>query len=93
MPAAGKVPELRGGAGVLDLLAAAVVHRVRLRRGEGDDAQAVPLVRVVDRNGHDLGVASGVLVSLFWWIVAVVALVELAAWAVVLWVIAIRGLL
>jgi hypothetical protein len=93
VPAAGPVPELRGGAGIFDHLAATAVHRVRLRRGEGDDDQTVPLVRVVDRNGHDFGESPGVLVNVFWGAFWCAVVGEVVTAAVVWWVMAIRSLL
>jgi hypothetical protein len=90
VPAAGTVPELRGSAGVFDLLAATVVRRVRLRRGAGDDDQAVPRVRVVDRNGHDLGEPPGVLVSGEAWFLWSSFFALLIPWTVVLVVMAFR---
>ena len=95
LPAAGPLPELRGNAGVVDHLAAAAVHRVRVWGGHGDDDQAVPCLRVVDSNGDGFGEPPGVHVSAgqwFNWVVWFAIIGELGMWAVVVWVMAIRSL-
>jgi hypothetical protein len=52
----------------------------------------VLFLRVVDRHGPGPGQPTGVPVNPFWLVVWLVILAELAAWAVVLWVMAIRYL-
>src|SRR6267142_3929403 len=60
MPAAVPVPQLRGKARGDDDLATGAVRRVRLRGGYDYDCQAVPRVRLVDRNRHVDGQSPGV---------------------------------
>jgi hypothetical protein len=60
---AADVPELRGTAADAHDLATGPVRCVRLRGGHGYDRQAVPRVRVVDRNGARDGEPPGVRMS------------------------------